>query len=479
MKASRCTGQRQCLGCPQYGEGSTGQRPDGASVSQQLAQAGSWIQYVNGRSAGSGWSPYVSSRYMAQASNQTQAGSMPQRSGGPMTDFGALWHQQDPPEAPGGRGTLSWGILETRWDGTTTDLVFNPGVDVQCENILPISNLLPSPRTITDDKYPRTNLADTIVVGGHSILRDTPTRSMAALVQTYPQQTATVTMLQTRPTSATGMISSNQGQNGHQYVGASSQAPRYGVGVPAGYRGSSAPVQQYAFTSTPTLNHTQSWQPQGQAVRTHNPNVHYGGRQFSSSTTNLTYNNSMGGGKTGARDDSAIPPQRNIVPAPRPHSAFLAGPTQQPYSPTSQSKATPDRYRRAVNPQQNQHSRSQSTTLPGNNGMPTAAQLYNGPNPQRSAVPNRPNSFYNAMPGMSMDDMHLLPQSPLDDSHRSRRRSMRSVDSDSAKPHQDKKSDGGSQTLRVVSNPAAHSRNGSSESIVSSRSSHSRPSSVS
>ncbi|KAF4460871.1 hypothetical protein FALBO_12339 [Fusarium albosuccineum] len=284
-------------------------------------------------------------------------------------------------------------------------------------------------------------------------------------------------MLQTRPTSATGMISSNQGQNGHQYVGASSQAPRYGVGVPAGYRGSSAPVQQYAFTSTPTLNHTQSWQPQGQAVRTHNPNVHYGGRQFSSSTTNLTYNNSMGGGKTGARDDSAIPPQRNIVPAPRPHSAFLAGPTQQPYSPTSQSKAAPDRYRRAVNPQQNQHNRSQSTTLPGNNGMPTAAQLYNGPNPQRSAVPNRPNSFYNAMPGMSMDDMHLLPQSPLDDSNRSRRRSMRSVDSDSAKPHQDKKSDGGSQTLRVVSNPAAHSRNGSSESIVSSRSSHSRPSS--
>ncbi|KAM5357642.1 hypothetical protein ACJZ2D_016066 [Fusarium nematophilum] len=303
---------------------------------------------------------------------------------------------------------------------------------------------------------------------------------MAALVQTYPQQTATVTMLQTRPTSATGMISPTQGQSGHQYVGGQPQAPRYTVGTPTGYRGSSAPVQQYAFTSTPTLNHTQSWQPQGQPTRTHNPNANYGGRQFSSSMTNLAYNNAMGVGQTGARDDSAIPQKRNIVPAPRPHSAFLAGPTQQSLSPTSQSKAAPDRYRRTVNPQQNQHGRSQSTTLPGNSGMPTAAQLYNGPNPQRSAVPNRPNSFYNAMPGVSMDDMQLLPQSPVDNAHRSRRRSMRSVDSsDSSKPNpQDKgKAENGSQTLRVVPNPAAHSRNGSSESIVSSRSSHSRPSS--
>ncbi|KAF4984464.1 hypothetical protein FZEAL_365 [Fusarium zealandicum] len=301
---------------------------------------------------------------------------------------------------------------------------------------------------------------------------------MAALVQTYPQQTTTVTMLQTRPTSATGMISTTQGQNGHQYVGAQSQAPRYGVGTPTGYRGSSAPVQQYAFTSTPTLNPNQAWQPQGQPVRNHNPNANYGGRQFSSSMTNLAYNNAMGVGQT--RDDSAIPPQRNIVPAPRPHSALLAGPTQQSYSPTSQSKAAPDRYRRTTNPQPNQHSRSQSTALAGTNGMPTAVQLYNGPNPQRSAIPNRPNSFYNAIPGTSMDDMHVVPQSPYDDSSRSRRRSMRSVDSpDSPKPNsQDKsKADGGSQTLRVVSKPAAHSRNGSSESIVSSRSSHSRPSS--
>ncbi|RSM13743.1 hypothetical protein CEP52_001817 [Fusarium oligoseptatum] len=341
----------------------------------------------------------------------------------------------------------------------------------------PTTKLSSTSRTRTDDKNPCTSFVDTIVVDGSSILRDLPTLIMAALVQTYPQQTATVTMLQTRPTSATGMISSNQGQNGHQYVGTQSQAPRYGAAAPSGYRGSSAPVQQYAFTSTPTLHHAQTWQQQGQPVRNQVPNVNYGNRGFSSSMTNLPYTNTMGVGQTGARDDSAIPQRRNIVPAPRPHSAFLAGPTTQPpYSPTSSSKAAPDRYRRPSNSQQqNQHGRSQSTTLPGNNGMPTAAQLYNGPNPQRAAALNRPNSFYNAMPGTSMDDMQL-PQSPLDDSKRSRRRSMRSVESsESSRPVvQDKvKSD----TLRVVSNPAAHSRNGSSESIVSSRSSHSRPSS--
>ncbi|SPJ79664.1 related to BNI4 Bud neck involved [Fusarium torulosum] len=296
---------------------------------------------------------------------------------------------------------------------------------------------------------------------------------MAALVQTYPQQTATVTMLQTRPASSTSMIPNAQGQNGHQYA-TSAQTPRYAVPSPTGYRGSATPVQQYAFTSTPTLHHSQTWQPQAQPTRTYNHNTNYGGRQFSSSGANMQYN-AMGVGQTGARDDSAIPQRRNIVPAPRPHSAFLAGPTQ-PVSPTSQSKAAPDRYRRSsLTPQQNQHGRSHSNAV--NAGIPTANQLYNGPNPSRAAIPNRPNSFYNAVPGTSVDDMQLL-QSPMDDSNRSRRRSIR-ADSDLSKPvAQDKsKTDGGSQNLRVVGKRTTHSRNGSSESVNSSRSSHSRPSS--
>ncbi|KAF4989490.1 hypothetical protein FGRMN_9088 [Fusarium graminum] len=265
-------------------------------------------------------------------------------------------------------------------------------------------------------------------------------------------------MLQTRPASSTSMIPNAQGQNGHQYATAA-QTPRYAVPSPTGYRGTTAPVQQYAFTSTPTLHHSQTWQPQAQPSRTYNHNANYGGRQFSSSGANMQYN-AMGVGQTGARDDSAIPQRRNIVPAPRPHSAFLAGSTQ-PTSPTSQSKAAPDRYRRpSLSAQQNQHGRSQSNAVQVNAGIPTANQLYNGPNPSRSAIPNRPNSFYNAVPGVSMDDMQLL-QSPMDDSNRSRRRSIR-ADSDLSKPAaQDKsKTEGASQNLRPVGKRAVHSRNG-------------------
>ncbi|KAK7428487.1 bud neck involved protein [Neonectria magnoliae] len=282
----------------------------------------------------------------------------------------------------------------------------------------------------------------------------------------------------------------SQGQTGHQYMGGSSQAPRstYGGSVPAGYRGSSAPVQPYAFTSTPNLNHTQSWQQQSpQNIRNYNANANanananYAVRQYSSSMTNLAYNN-MGVGQSGSRDDSAIPPARNIVPAPRPQSAYLAGSSYQQGVASNPTKAAPDRYRRTSNAQQNQvqtqHGRSQSTVLPAN-GMIPAVQMYNGPNPQRSAVPNRPNSFYGAMPGTSMDDMHVYPQSLTDDGKRSRRRSMHSREYvDLPKPNvppKEKTGDKDNRTLRVVSNPPPHSRNGSSESVVSSRSSNSRP----
>lgn len=288
--------------------------------------------------------------------------------------------------------------------------------------------------------------------------------------------------MQTRPT---GTMMQNQGQTGHQYM--PSQAPRsqYGVAAPVGYRGSSVPVQPYAFTTTPNLNHTQSWQPQAhQNVRNYNANANahasHGVRTYSASMTNLP----MGLGQSGSRDDSAIPPARNIVPAPRPQSAYLAGTTQSFTSATpALTKSQPDRYRRPAASQQNQHGRSQSTVLPGNNAIP-AAQLYNGPNPQRSAIPNRPNSFYNTVPGTTMDDMHLYPSTYSDDGKRTRRRSMHSKETaDHSKPaippKADRQVDKDGRTLRVVSNPSPHSRNESSDSVGSSRSSHSRPSSVS
>ena len=315
---------------------------------------------------------------------------------------------------------------------------------------------------------------------------------MAALVQTYPQQTATITMLQSRPTPNSVMIPTNQGQMNQQYMGGVPPAPRSPYGAPTGYRGSSAPIQQYAFTSTPNLNHAQAWQPYGQypnpnQARGHVQNPSYASRaQHSASMTNLQYNQAMGMGHTGSRDDSALLATRNMVSAPRPNSMHLASYSQQSFTAptTTSNKAAPDRYRRTVNAQQNQHGRSQST-LSVNNNMP-AAQLYNGPNTQRSAVPNRPNSFYNVVPGTSADDMQIYVQN--EDGKRVRRQSMHSnnsADSSSRPTLQDKSrgsfssvpgraGDKNLNTLRVVSNPT---RNGSSESVVSSRSSNSRPSS--
>ena len=89
---------------------------------------------------------------------------------------------------------------------------------------------------------------------------------MAALVQTYPQQTTTVTMLQNRPSPNTTMMQQTQGHPSHQLMGGASQTPRAaygGVTNHTGYRGSSGPVQQYAFTTTPSLHQVAQWQPYG------------------------------------------------------------------------------------------------------------------------------------------------------------------------------------------------------------------------
>lgn len=290
---------------------------------------------------------------------------------------------------------------------------------------------------------------------------------MAALVQTYPQQTGTVTMLQTRPSSNPVMMPASQGQPNHQYMGASSQAPRspYGAATPAGYRGASAPIQPYAFTNTPNMPQNMQWQqvpfqavPANQA---YSPNMNYRGRfPNNPQAVNLGQTHPMGVNQGGSRDDSAIPSR---APA---HASRLQ-PTSPSFTPSGQSaKAAPDRYRRPA-PQPTQHARSQSSSLPS-----TAALNYNA---QNGATQNRPTSFYATVPA-SMDDMHLVRPSSQDDANRMRRKSMVNLDTESLSPLEDVTQL--AKTLRVVPG-TSHSRNGSSESVTSSRSSHSRPSSVS
>lgn len=292
---------------------------------------------------------------------------------------------------------------------------------------------------------------------------------MAALVQTYPQETGTITMLQTRPTSATGRMPSSQQQPVSQYSGPSSQSPRtyHGNATFTGYRGSSTPVQQYAFQSTPSLNQSTQWQQQQGSYRA-NPS------DYDPSVNRHRFpNQTHGVGQSGSRDDSAINSRQGGSVA-RPQPAHTAGSSNQ----GATTKATPDRYRRPQ-AQNVSHARSQSATLPSTTNLPNTVQFYNVGNNARAAMANRPTSFYASVPGSSMDDMHIY-QQPQQEVKGSRRKSIQHLEAPTGQKMQveqgAKAPEGVTKNVRVASNNSAHSRTGSSDSVNSSRSAHSRPS---
>ncbi|ORY70110.1 uncharacterized protein BCR38DRAFT_333498 [Pseudomassariella vexata] len=357
---------------------------------------------------------------------------------------------------------------------------------------------------------------------------------MAAMVQTYPQQTATVTMLQTRPSSSSGIMnghahSQSQPNVGNQQYMANSQPHRNSfhglpgvVGGQTGYRGSSpGPVQPYAFTTTPNLaNNGAPWQSYGAYRTTSNPNVstmqtidHANNAaarpryHTSGSMTNIHNgaNSSAVMAQGVSRDDSSLPSMSRAAnsAASRPQSVHLTTSSgQQTFAQVAATKASPERYRRP-SPRQvdsQQSSQAQGSAMPSGSGMATVVHLYNPRAMGNQRIPrnsanlaSRPQSAYGSlMTGAAADDM-LVPRQPTDeDMKRFRRRSMHSIDSadypNPLTPQEFKKQQAqAEEALRLKTNSsfagnekpnaATHTRSGSSESIVSSRSSNSRPSS--
>lgn len=276
-----------------------------------------------------------------------------------------------------------------------------------------------------------------------------------------------MTMLQTRPTSATGRVPSSQQQPALSYA-AAVQSPRSAYNGTGGYRGSSTPIQQYAFTSTPSLN--QPSQPQQLAPQRASPTTQthdYDSAHRGRFPTQTQY---AAPALTGSRDDSAVVQGRGAAASSnRSQSAHIGS-----------SKATPDRYRRP-SAQGSPHARSQSANLPSTANLPNMTQFYGINNNSRSTLPARPTSFYATVPGASMDDMHI-PQQPKADAKGLRRRSMQGLDSVGSLqlPQFDHSfklgGDADTKLVPTVSSSSVHSRNGSSESVNSSRSNHSRPS---
>lgn len=297
-------------------------------------------------------------------------------------------------------------------------------------------------------------------------------------------------MLQTRPSSTSGMMSSQSHAN-HQFMDSAPQPARssyQGTGS-SGYRGNNAPVQPYAFTSTPNLNQNVPWQQYG-AYRTTLPAAGAGGHSYDPSSgyraplpggpsaSNVAYSHSFGVGRGVSRDDSVLSTNRNMTTTSRSQS-FLAVNPQPSFASGAPSRNTLDRYRRPSGG--NNHGRSQSSTLPSTISMVNNQQLYAmSAGNQRYSAPNFPANRGLAAVS-SFDDMHIHNRSFQDEGKRMLRHSMHTFDlSDASKANSDAtRTEKDSKSPRVGSNATTHSRSGSSESDSSTRSSHSRQSSVS
>lgn len=362
---------------------------------------------------------------------------------------------------------------------------------------------------------------------------------MAALVQSYPQQSSTVTMLQTRPSSSSGIIHSSQPQIHHQYPTTPQAMKRNsfhgmnsGMGVST-YRGQTAvtPIAPYAFTSTPNLAMPGQRIPNGphlqQDQRTSSaPNIptagssarsRYPAPPSTSTTSSSSSDLSSLSQKSGSKDDSVITGTARVVSgAARPQSSINTSVSAQSFVPPTASpvKASPERYRRP----NNRRAESASAPAPAqitasSASMPNVMQFY-GSSVQPSAAPAATQNLTLQMPQLSQstsgfapnfgsaDDMQLKKNAVQDPTQRYRRRSIHTIDAgdfggmsgsllqqgsrqvSSANGRIDQQHYHQQHPLRsspvVVNRPnSSHARNGSTESVNSARSNHSRPSSVS
>jgi hypothetical protein len=242
---------------------------------------------------------------------------------------------------------------------------------------------------------------------------------MAALVQPFPQSASTVTMLQTRPSSASGTLQSNT-QNPYQTR--STQATRnvYSSGSgghnTSSYRGHStgAPIAPYAFTSTPGFSNS------GTSVRQNQPTPHLRAENRTSSAPSMSSNDgalrkrgssvaSLSNMPTsnslpqqyGTKDDMALSSHSRAMPRTnvnRPFSTIALPTSWSPGSTSGSSspnKPSPDRYRRGNSQQALQPSGS---AQPSGSGMPAVAHFYQQPQGANS-LPSL--QTYNSKPSYS------------------------------------------------------------------------------
>jgi hypothetical protein len=282
-------------------------------------------------------------------------------------------------------------------------------------------------------------------------------------------------MLQTRPSSASGILQNpTQGQS-HQYPTNATQSNRnsfHGMNTAMGvssYRGATtvAPIAPYAFTSTPSLtmpgqrtlsvphlqaNNRTSSAPGSvptlrQSESTSGPRSRYPAPASVSTTSSSSSSDlSSLSQRSGAKDDSLIGGSTRASSGnARPSSTLLPGNgvNLAPPPQSSPGKAAPDRYRRPNN------GRSQSsTTTPVSNTTNAAVQNSTLPNVMQfysaatqKPVTSPPPNFNLQMPQFTSQNLDLGPNlKTVDDSQinrhsqsqdqakRYRRRSIHTID---------------------------------------------------
>ena len=363
---------------------------------------------------------------------------------------------------------------------------------------------------------------------------------MAALVQSFPQQSTTVTMLQTRPTSASGPFQ-NGAQAQQQYRNPQMNRNLYnvhagGIGTTS-YRGqtSIAPVAPYAFTTPPALTGP------GNPLRQHPTTPHLRTENRTSSAPVVPYTQqasqgmistrpghrhtvtspsplplvspsatSLSGQQTVSKDDSVISSPRTPQNSSRPLSMIelnVPDLSSAPFNSQAPAKPSPDRYRRGNRKPESSGTLGSGSALPSGSGMATVGHLYsptmnasNGStqNYRSLATPESVNA--RGRPSTTIrDDMAISHRSGSSDlAKRYRRRSVSSIEAiekpESPTEQMENPSIRQVKTYASVAagsynseppkpmsthSPASsHSRNGSDNSAGSSRTS-SRPSSVS
>ena len=298
---------------------------------------------------------------------------------------------------------------------------------------------------------------------------------MAAMVQSFPSPTSTITMLQTRPSSSEAFQTGSQGQQ-HQR---NNQIPRnmYNTsvgGMSAGnYRGhtSTSPVSPYAFAGTPILQngqnplrqHPTGSQPPRLENRTNSapslPVTLQASQQsmptssrprppiITPSSTPLNASTAHQPQLQPSKDDSSLSTLSSKQSSTR---LDLNPPTLPPATYATVAKSSPDRYRRNHRRAETSGALTSNTiyvgsAMPSGSGMAAVGQLYTHPNQTsstptltsypsyRGTQPSSPivNDYSSSVqPRLSKDDINLQRerQAQADLAKRYRRRSISSLE---------------------------------------------------